>query len=208
MRGLTTLVAGAGAVLSSPSYAGRGVSEPSEPSLHTTPDPGVPLVQENADKALKVAYMVLGGMCPDAEPEKPYHSLSVQTQKFNQRATTIIDNSQVIVVSAVDYSLREDLNDNLSIALYLSGISLEEIRRKEVSVEELKKEKFRISPDEIMKRKKFYVAAAFIDIGFDGHPNQPTLLPPYISSSSTASLDQNLYLSTLDRIITACEGTK
>ena len=45
-----------GAVLATSVYA-------AEPTLHTTPDTGYSLVQGNADKALKVAYIVAGKTC-------------------------------------------------------------------------------------------------------------------------------------------------
>lgn len=179
MKGLAALVAGA--VLSSSSYA-------AEPSLHTTPDPGVPLVQENADKALKVAYMVMAMACPDIDSEYSKSTRETINVKqpprwrefLNHGFSALSIDGQITVISVTDIDekrveegevpfLLKGIQDSLYISIYPPHLK---------QVQKL--------------AWKHSQAKHLYDRGLDGHEN----------------VDQQYYLSTLDKIITTCEGTK
>ena len=182
MRGLVALVAGA--VLSSSLYA-------AEPTLHTTPDPGVPLVQENADKALKVAYMVLGKICPTLTPENDsLWSYSIMT---NEKATTggitIMYNGQVLDVTAMDLIEKPEkrMQDSLNFQLYPPDISL----------------------DKAKKGKGVFRLTHLSDLGLDGNVNLYFDMAMKAKSQTLSQSDyQQKYLAILDSVLAACEGAK
>ncbi len=150
-----------------------------EPSLETTPDSGVPFVQENADKAMKVAYMVLGGMCPTLDPSRDaFYQGIISNEKQNGSGTTILYNGQVLRVIACDIVVenpRRRVLDYLGFLLYPPDISLEEVQRG----------------------KGGFRTTMLYDMGLDGHVN---------NVDNADKEDQQQYLSILDGVIAACEG--
>ncbi|MEK6922067.1 MAG: hypothetical protein AABX82_09310, partial [Nanoarchaeota archaeon] len=101
-----------GAVLATSVYA-------AEPTLQTTPDVGTTFVQENADKALKVAYIVAGKTCQVGSSENDPRS---SRQRY-MAMLTIDTGEQTYNVFVVD-SLPAGIPDALTFIIYKEAMQV------------------------------------------------------------------------------------
>jgi len=163
-----------------------------QPSLTTTPDPGVPFVQENADKAMKVALMVAANACPNAVQ----HNLTY-APPFSKKQTYIagmllqVENEiyNVIVADALNYGER----DHVRMIIFPEGITFEQAQ----------------------KGKGILQGTTIIDLGIDGHvdmANERKMSSYYVTVGmrtqhpELAAHYNQVYMNSLDSIMAKCEG--
>ncbi len=188
MKRLCTLVLGT-ALMSSVSAT--------EQSLETVPDAGYPIVQENADKALRVAYIVAGKTC------RVGTSIGGHITSFPRRGDKQLYSAQIIIdigeqryyVTVVD-TLTSD-PDQLSVLVYEEKVPIETI----------------------VKARRAIGDINLMDIGLDGHINvgytKGITSYEYIYTNLNDGREsgkeheqhvQNLYQTALDEIIAVCVG--
>ena len=175
-----------------------GTVHAAEPTLETIPDPNYPFVQENADKAMKVAYIVAGKMCSTGDTSGGTVSkipFSGGRQKYSAQLT--IDHD--------DHTYDFILTDQLDVSSFFDYLTLK-VYGKEVPIEKA--------------RTDFVNIIQIMDSGFDGHINmgidRRTNKLYAITLSSKGMWEekgkehepyfQDLYLKALDAVIAACEA--
>ena len=180
MKTLSSLLGGA--VLATSVYA-------AEPTLHTTPDTGYSLVQGNADKALKVAYIVMGDMCPNWK-KNTYPTLP--GGNYSSGGVSHVIDNHVLTITVIDY-FDTAKPDMLNINIYPPEFTVPQVD----------------AGKGIMKREEI------VDNGLDGRVNKGSSLPTktfynnawdQVSFAPQFTYFQEKYIKALDAIIAVCEG--
>lgn len=169
-----------------------------EPTLQTVPDAGFDLVQENADKALKVAYIVAGKSCSVGSTSGgSVTKIPFSGEREQYSANLTLDNAD----KTYDFTLVDRLDvsgffDYLTLVIYRKGVPVKKTRMDIVD------------------------SIQILDGGFDGHINMGSdgrtnkLYAQTLSAKGETEergkehepYFQDLYLKALDAVIARCEA--